>query len=846
MAPETTPVFSENVPLLTSSTAAHPDSWNPIHQKLLGNTLVLRDRADRIAADLLHAEESLGGRIAAVEASSSVATQRAVKLDWLYRDSRIAHELWAPGFTLIDAIDTPIIQGVAGDDSLDVQSTAQLRVGEYYVLAEDAVAGEGESPSRVVELIQCTAVLSESRIRLANNLTRNFTGGVLTRCSLVQVGAAYAEGLVGDIWLSKPVNVGSDFDGGAVVIRRTLNSGEARLYFRDAYHPAWTERTWSMRRQGGDIPEGYADYEYLLPMRGDGTLRLDIEGEPITVRHIVALSSATGLGGYVNPASRPSAPTIVLPAEGATDVIETPTIVIAGYESPVGTDMGGLRLQFSLTSDFQEILQDSGWLPPRLSYVPPIGVLPVDATIYVRPAVRDAAGLESPWGAVAFFQTMETYAYVSTPAILSPTSGAIDVGREPTVRISAFSVVGGEDTHVGTKIQIRAATESWGPSAWDSGDLGAVTEIKLPDDVLQPDRRYSLRVQYEGQNLGVSGWSAEIEFTTKRSFSSVYGVAVLPDDTLVHIDEAGRVIARPARAQFDAHAVWGGMQDVIIDGQSMVTVPRFYYRRGTVSIVPYSTLLPAFWLSDNPLPGYVIHPAFRDAGEDLEQVWIGKYQASMEGSKLASKPGVLPAAGRSLNQFRADALARNAGGVSGFMQWSFWQWTAIQWLYLIENASGDSQATTGQGRVSASSVAAVDAVDVAQATYRGLVGLWGNVYQWIDGLKTAAGMVNVWDADGNQSWVTTKARATSDAFYPKTFMSGGLLDAALLGDTGPTAEAGALLKDYQYMNLTSGEKFPFVGGGLDQGARAGLWYLSCGTAAEIGYTNILGSRLAKV
>ena len=34
-----------------------------------------------------------------------------------------------------------------------------------------------------------------------------------------------------------------------------------------------------MRRQGGDIPAGFADYEYILPMRGDGSLRLDIEGE---------------------------------------------------------------------------------------------------------------------------------------------------------------------------------------------------------------------------------------------------------------------------------------------------------------------------------------------------------------------------------------------------------------------------------------------------------------------------------------------------------------------------------------------------------------------------------------
>src|SRR5690606_12708173 len=166
----------------------------------------------------------------------------------------------------------------------------------------------------------------------------------------------------------------------------------------------------------------------------------------------------------------------------------------------------------------------------------------------------------------------------------------------------------------------------------------------------------------------------------------------------------------------------------------------------------------------------------------------------------------------------ADAQARNVGGVSGFMLWSVYQWAAIQWLYLVENATMDSQAKTGQGRVSASSAANVDASGVAQATYRGIVGLWGNVYQWMDGLKTAGGSIHLWDREGNKTWVNTGKRRTAAAgttIYPTTFMdhSGATYDFAdvFIGDTGPTSNSNATAPDYQYFNEDQ-ESFPLVGG----------------------------------
>ena len=88
---------------------------------------------------------------------------------------------------------------------------------------------------------------------------------------------------------------------------------------------------------------------------------------------------------------------------------------------------------------------------------------------------------------------------------------------------------------------------------------------------------------------------------------------------------------------------------------------------------------------------------------------------------------------------RSEAYARNTGGVSGFRLWSYYDLAAIQMLASIEMGGLGMQSLIGQGRVSQSSAANVDASDVAQATWRGIVGLWGNVWQMVDGIKRNGG-----------------------------------------------------------------------------------------------------------
>lgn len=319
--------------------------------------------------------------------------------------------------------------------------------------------------------------------------------------------------------------------------------------------------------------------------------------------------------------------------------------------------------------------------------------------------------------------------------------------------------------------------------------------------------------------------------------------------TWAYIDDAGHTVETPGTETFNAHPVFGGIRDVTIDGQLMVKIPKFYIKRGIIASGA-NTGKEGWWISDQPIAGYSIHPAFRSAGVDVDQIYVGKYQASMNGDKLESKAGVLPAVSRSMTQFIAAAAARNTADVVGFGLWSVFHWSAIQWLYLVENATMDSQTKTGQGRVRAASAANVDAADVAQATYRGIVGLWGNVYQWMDGLKTVSGVVNLWDKNGNKTWVSTGQTPPNINGWtcPTTFMSatgaGFDMNDVFIASAGPENNSAATAPDLQYFNNYR-EYFPVVGGGWSAAADAGLWCVSCGFAASGTGANV-GARLAKV
>ena len=400
------------------------------------------------------------------------------------------------------------------------------------------------------------------------------------------------------------------------------------------------------------------------------------------------------------------------------------------------------------------------------------------------------------------------------------------------------------------QVSLTGATDPDGdPVTYTITDPGSFSFAKVSDitegeivNVTAPDVDDDTDVTFRVRAMDDKGaQTAEYSKTLAVLAAQVIGVALRatggPGGTWEHIDDAGNPIETPSESWFNGHPVWGGMQDVLVDGQHMVEVPKFYFKRGTAGGDP------AWWISDQPLAGFTVMPAFVLDGVECDAFQYGKYQASRSGGKLQSVPGVMPVVSRSLTQFLADAEARNVDGVEGFRLHHYDMWLAIQWLYLIEHATMDSQTATGQGRVSASSAAAVDASDVAQATYRGIVGLWGNVRQWMDGVRTVSSVIQRRSYTGN--WVSTGESVPNggSAQYPITFRDTG--DEQWIAATYSSAnDNAATLPDHRRWR-NSGTYYPYVGGRWSDGATAGLWYMDCSRTSSYSHGSI-GARLARV
>lgn len=303
------------------------------------------------------------------------------------------------------------------------------------------------------------------------------------------------------------------------------------------------------------------------------------------------------------------------------------------------------------------------------------------------------------------------------------------------------------------------------------------------------------------------------------------------------IDADGNNIA-PTAAEFDAHPTYAGIADEVIDGQHMVRVPAFYYRSGAVAAGEHAGKK-ALWISTEPATGFTLHPAFRHRGGDLAQFWIGKYQGTPDDGKLGSQPGLKPLVNINFPTMQKAAAARG----DGFMLWSIYQRGAIQTLALIECGTPDIKSVLGDGYVNGGGVREVDYAE--QVVWRGILGLWGNVWQMVDGLQTNADReYRIWDADGSQTYVETEVEAPGDGWFRRRatdrdagFDLGAVFLPAATRDDRDDSAFGNYF--WSYPNAVA-----YHGGYYGHGSSAGLFCLYVFSTASNAHSS-LGGRLAK-
>ena len=337
------------------------------------------------------------------------------------------------------------------------------------------------------------------------------------------------------------------------------------------------------------------------------------------------------------------------------------------------------------------------------------------------------------------------------------------------------------------------------------------------------------------------------------------------------------------------------------DGQVMVEIPKFYIKHSLSGTVH------KWYISKYHLPGFEIHPAFLKDGFEVEYRYIGAFEGTMyddnisaqcpdaniednryaSGDKMCSVAGYYPKTKETIVENRAMAEERG----SGWLQQDYFLSAAIQLLYLVEYADFNSQSCIGMGRTQFSNGAweaanqgngkyigrcgysladgnSSNATDRASATnisaintetdftyhdymtYRGIENFFGNVWKWVDGLNSYGGKAYVCYKYSN---FTSPANAAAESSLKNYEYIGQLenssnnyVDDILDYDFGflATSVGGSestYLTDYYYQSTLW--RVALLGGGADNGSKAGCFYWSLGKAASDGDVYI-GGRLA--
>lgn len=220
--------------------------------------------------------------------------------------------------------------------------------------------------------------------------------------------------------------------------------------------------------------------------------------------------------------------------------------------------------------------------------------------------------------------------------------------------------------------------------------------------------------------------------------------------TWLRIDENENVVDIDT-TYFNNHPIYSNITQVQLDGnQIMVKIPKFYIRTDNGK---------KFWISDTLKDGFRLHPAFlKNTGEEISHFFVGSYQGSIYNGVCCSESEVFPTVYTTFSEYKSACSGRNSidTGVSGYHMWTIYEHSAIAMLALIESCTTDVQSYFGEGRVNASGLGKTSDDTVISGSYRNIYGLWGNAWQYVDGLQSNSNnKILIWSNDGKREYKET-------------------------------------------------------------------------------------------
>ncbi len=172
--------FKDTIKEYDASTPVIYTVYNEVHQDLINNDVYLKNRVDGVDDEIVQARDgntSLADRFAGIvnrltALEDSEIIESGIKLEGLssalhQMEQYLAQgkiEIAYPDFTLADTLQVEVINGVAGDDSLDLVDTSALKTGVIYHLTD------GTNQEQVI----ISQILSGQRVKLASLLQHNY------------------------------------------------------------------------------------------------------------------------------------------------------------------------------------------------------------------------------------------------------------------------------------------------------------------------------------------------------------------------------------------------------------------------------------------------------------------------------------------------------------------------------------------------------------------------------------------------------------------------------------------------------------------------------------------------
>lgn len=233
-------------------------------------------------------------------------------------------------------------------------------------------------------------------------------------------------------------------------------------------------------------------------------------------------------------------------------------------------------------------------------------------------------------------------------------------------------------------------------------------------------------------------------------------------------------------SDFDSCYPWSGIarsNSYTSTGDWLVKIPKFWYQRKQV--VEEGATWEYIRIADKPVEGFKLHPAFNHVGfEDADCIYVGAYKTSVVNNAHKSASGQAPKASLKRSEFRTNAKKATGWSIIDISTLS-----AIQMLILVEFASNNVQNKIGMGYVGGSAAVKTGQTDSVtnltgsksmtsktyQVVWRGIEDLWGNLWEWVDGVNWEDGVYSICN---NPSAYTDNVNSSKNANYSELKSTG--------------------------------------------------------------------------